>query len=169
MGDVEGVEGIFGMDVKSVDVVEPAVPGFGDHGERPPVTFHVRRAVLDLPGDDGIADDADAVRVRDHDRAIEKAGVFHPGGAGHFAVAVEGEPSGEDGVVGSLAARMNGGHSGAHRAFADFQFAAPEDESGVADLDAFNVGDGVVGAGSAVEGDTEIAGAGLGLRKSDDS
>jgi hypothetical protein len=32
----------------------------------------------------------------------------------------------------------------------------------VADLDAFYVGDGVVGAGSAVEGNAEIAGAGLG-------
>src|SRR5260370_21687541 len=28
---VERMEGVFGMDVKSVDVVEPAVPGFGDH------------------------------------------------------------------------------------------------------------------------------------------
>jgi hypothetical protein len=33
----------------------------------------------------------------------------------------------------------------------------------VADFDAFDVGDGVVGAGSAVEGDSEIAGSGLGL------
>jgi hypothetical protein len=34
---------------------------------------------------------------------------------------------------------------------------------GVSDLDAFDVGDGVVGAGSAVERDSEIAGARLGL------
>ena len=33
----------------------------------------------------------------------------------------------------------------------------------MADFDAFYVCDGVVGAGSAVEGDAEIAGAGLGL------
>ena len=30
VGGVERMEGVFGMDVKSVDVVEPAVPGFGD-------------------------------------------------------------------------------------------------------------------------------------------
>jgi hypothetical protein len=34
----------------------------------------------------------------------------------------------------------------------------------MADLDAGDIGDGVVGAGSAVEGDAEIAGARLGLR-----
>ena len=37
------------------------------------------------------------------------------------------------------------------------------DERGVSDFDALDVGDGVVGAGSAIEGDAEIAGAGLGL------
>ena len=36
VGSVEGVEGVFGLHVESVDVVEPAVPGFGDDGERPP-------------------------------------------------------------------------------------------------------------------------------------
>src|ERR1700722_9458489 len=37
MGDVEGMEGVFGVNVESIDVVEPAVPGFGDYGQRPPV------------------------------------------------------------------------------------------------------------------------------------
>ena len=118
-------------------------------------------AAFDLPGDDGVADHADAVRVGDHHRAVEEAGVVDPGGAGHFAVAVEGEPGGEDGVVGSLAAGMNGGDAGADGAFADYEFAVAGDQRGVADLDAFDVGDGVVGAGSAVEGDAEIAGARL--------
>ena len=99
VGDVEGVAGVFGVDVESVDVIEPAVPGFGDDGEGPPVAFHVGRAVFYFPGDDGVADDADAVGVGDHDGAVEEAGVVDPGGAGHFTVAVEGEPGGEDGVV----------------------------------------------------------------------
>ena len=43
VGGVEGVPGVFGMDVESVDVVELAVPGFGDDGQRPPVAFHVGR------------------------------------------------------------------------------------------------------------------------------
>ena len=144
VGDVEGVEGVFGVDVESVDVVEPAVPGFGDHRQRPPVTFHVWRAVFHLPGDDGVADYADAVRVGDHDRTVEKAGIFDPGGAGHLAIAVEREPGGEDGVITGLAAGMDGGDAGAHRSFADYEFAAAGDERGVADLDTLHVGDGVV-------------------------
>jgi hypothetical protein len=158
---VEGVPRVFGVDVESVDVVEIAVPGFGDDRERPPVAFHVRRAGLDLPGDDGIANDADAVGVGDHDGSVEESGVVNPGGAGHLAVAVEGEPGGEDGVVGSFSARMDGSDAGADRAFADHELAAARDERGVADFDSFNVGDGVVGPGSAVEGDAEAAGAGF--------
>ena len=165
VSDVEGVPGVFGLHVESVDVVEIAVPGFGDDRKRPPVAFHIGRAVLDLPGDDGVANHANAVRVGDHDGAIEESGVVDPGCAGHFAVAVEREPGGENGVVAGLSARMNGGDAGAHRAFADFEFAFAGDERGVADLDSFDVGDGIVGAGSAVEGNAEIAGAGLGLSR----
>ena len=119
--------------------------------------------MLYLPGDDRVADHADAVRVGDHHGAVEKAGVVDPGGAGHFAVAVEGEPGGENGVVTGFAAGMDCGDSGADGAFANYEFALAGDERGVADFDSFNVCDGVVGAGSAVEGDAEIAGAGLGL------
>ncbi len=58
---------------------------------------------------------------------------------------------------------MDSGDAGAHRSLANFEFACAGDERGVADLDAFHVGDGVVAAGIAIEGDSEIAGAGLGL------
>ena len=123
VGDVEGVPSIFGLDVESVDVVEIAVPGFGDDGERPPVAFHVGRAVFDLPRDHGVADHADAVGVGDHDGAVEEAGVVDPGGAGHFTVAVEGEPGGEYGVVTGFAAGMDGGDAGADGSLSDYQFA----------------------------------------------
>ena len=126
MRGVERVESILGFHVESVDVVQPAVPGFGHHGERPPVAFHVGRAVLDFPGDDGVAHHADAVRVGDHDGAVEKAGVFEPGCAGHLAVAVEREPAAEDGVVGVLPRGRIGSDTGADRTFADLQFALPE-------------------------------------------
>jgi hypothetical protein len=58
---------------------------------------------------------------------------------------------------------MDGGDSGADRALTDYEFARSGDEGGVSDFDAFDVSDGVVGAGSAIEGDSEFAGAGLGL------
>ena len=78
VGGVEGVPGVFGVDVKSVDVVEPAVPGFGDDRQRPPVAFHIGRAVLDFPGDDGVANDADAVRVGDHHGTVRGSRSLRP-------------------------------------------------------------------------------------------
>jgi hypothetical protein len=103
------------------------------------------------------------VRVGDHDGAVEEAGVFEPGGSGHLAVAVEREPSAEDGVVRVLPSGMDSGNAGADGAFADFELAVAGDERGVSDFYALDVGDGVIRAGRAVEGDTEIAGTGLGL------
>src|SRR5260370_426908 len=86
---VDGVEGVLGLDVEAVDVVEPAVPGFGNDGKRPPVAGGIRLAMRDAPLDDRVAHHANAVRVGDHHRSFEEAGFFDPGGAGHFAVAVE--------------------------------------------------------------------------------
>ena len=163
VSDVEGVEGVFGLHVESVDVVEIAVPGFGDYGQRPPVAFHVGLPCLTFQAMTASRTTPTLCVLVIMHGSVEEAGIVNPGGAGHFAVAVEGEPGGENGVVAGLAAGMNGGDAGAHRAFADYEFAFTGDQRGVADLDAFYVGDGVVGAGSAVEGNSEIAGAGLGL------
>ena len=159
MGAVECGEDVFGLYVEAVDVVEEAVICFGNDRERPGVADHT---VLDSPGDHGVADDADGVRVGDGDGTCEEAGFFDPGGSGHFAVAVEGEPSSVDGVFVVMAAREDGGDSGAHGSFADFERAAPGDEGGGPDFDAGDVGDGVEWARLAVEGDAELAGAGLG-------
>ena len=40
---IQRVEHVLRLDVKAVDVVEPAVPGFGDHRQRPPRAGGVRR------------------------------------------------------------------------------------------------------------------------------
>jgi len=42
---IDGVEGVLGLDVEAVDVVEPAVPCFGDDGKRPPVAGGIGLAV----------------------------------------------------------------------------------------------------------------------------
>src|ERR1700724_1086663 len=119
---VEGVKRVFWLHVESVDVVEIAVPSLGDYGQGPPVAFHVGRAVLDLPCDDGVANHSDAVRVGNHDGTVEESRVVDPRGARHFAVAIESEPCGKDGVVAGLSPGMNGGDAGADWTFADFQF-----------------------------------------------
>jgi hypothetical protein len=99
------------------------------------------------------------VRVGDQHRAFKKAGLFHPGSAGHFAVAVESEPAGEDRVGGSLAAGEDGGDAGAHRPCTDAQLSFTFDDGAVAHFDAGHIGDGVERAGDAVERHTEVAGA----------
>jgi hypothetical protein len=58
---------------------------------------------------------------------------------------------------------MYGGDAGAHRSLADDELPFARNERSVAYFNSFNVCDGVVGAGGAVEGDAEVAGAGLSL------
>ena len=62
-----------------------------------------------------------------------------------------------------LSAWVDGGNAGADWAFSYFELAIAGDERGVSYFHAFDVGDRVIGAGRAVEGDAEVAGAGLGL------
>src|SRR6267378_433255 len=162
---IDRVEGVFRFDVEAVDIVEPAIPSFGDDGERPPVARGIGLAVGDAPLNDGIAHDADAVRVGDHHGTFQKTGLFHPRGAGHFAIAVERPPTGENGIVHRVfSARKYGGYSRSNRSITHLKFSFTRHERGVPDGHAGNVGDGVERAGRAVKRDTEIAGAGLGRR-----
>ena len=126
-------------------------------------TVGVGWSFLDSPGNDGVSDHAYAVGVGDHDWAIEKAGFFEPCGARHFSISVERKPGAEHLIEGILATREDGGDSGAYRAFSDFEFATAGDERGVSHFNALHVGDGIVGAGSAVEWDAQVTGSGLRL------
>src|SRR5205807_9441254 len=90
---------VFRFNVKTIDVVEPAVPSLGHHGETPGETFRVRAAVSETPGNHGVTGDSDAVGVGEHDRAFQKSALLHPGSAGHFTVAIEREIAGEDGMI----------------------------------------------------------------------
>ncbi len=64
--------------MKSVDVVQPTVPRFRNDGKRPEMACGL---MLHAPVDDGVADDADTVRVGKCDRTFEKAGLLNPCGA----------------------------------------------------------------------------------------
>ena len=157
-GVVEGRENMFPAHMEAVDVVEEAVPGLGDQRQAP-----VRGGeVLLRPGDGGLVDRSHAVGVRDHHRPFEDAPVPEPGGAGHLAVAVQGEPGGEDPAAAPPAPGEDRGDAGAHRALADPERALAADDRAVADLDAGNIGDRVQRPRRAVEGDAEVAGAGRG-------
>src|SRR5262245_2588271 len=162
---VDCVERVLGFDVETIGVVEPAVPRFRDNRQRPPVTGGVGLAMTHAPLNDGVANDTDAVRVGNHDGAFQKAGLLDPGDPGHFTVSVLRKPSSEYRIVhGIFTAGENGGYTGADRAFADFEFALAGNQRGVPDKDAGNVGDGILRARRAVEGNAEVARARFCLR-----
>jgi hypothetical protein len=112
--------------------------------------------------DDRVAHHANAVRIGDHHRTFKETGFLDPGGAGHFAVAVERPPAGKNGIAhGILPTRENGGDAGAHGAFADLKLAFAGNKRGVPDGNSGNVSYGVERARSAVKRGTEVAGAGF--------
>ena len=112
--------------MKSVGVVQMAVPGFGHDRERPRIAFLSAAAVFQSPGDNGIAHHAHAMRVRDHHRALEKARVLKPGRAGHLAIAIQGKPSAENRILRIFPPGKNGSHPRAHRPDAHLQGPLPE-------------------------------------------
>src|SRR5207245_7826783 len=93
---VERMKRVLGFYMEAVDVIQPSIPRLRHDRQRPPVALHIGMSMFHFPRNHGIADDADAMRVGDHYRSIEKAGVFHPRCAGHLAVAVFREPRCED-------------------------------------------------------------------------
>ncbi len=149
------------LDVKAVDVVQPAIPGLRHHRQRPRVSLGIGAAVSEAPPDHGIAHHAHAVGVGDHHRPLEIAGLLDPGGAGHLAVAVLREPAGEYRICQRIAAaRQHGGDPRAHRALADLKLARARNQRGMPDQHARHVGDGVEGPRCAVERDAQIPRAG---------
>src|SRR5689334_4887818 len=99
---------MFRLDKESVDIVQPAIRRFRHQRTGPTLEDP---AVLDLPLDDRIADNADAMRVGDPNRALEKAAFLHPGRAGHFAISVKGKPTCKDRVMLVLTARVDDRYS----------------------------------------------------------
>src|SRR6266576_1162670 len=99
MRSVECTKHVFGFHVKTIDIIEPAIPSFGDDGQTPPVSGGVGCAVFDSPGDDSVTRDTDAMRVRNHDWSFQKPTFVYPGCAGHLAVAIQAEIAGVNRVV----------------------------------------------------------------------
>ena len=152
--------------MEAVDVIQPAVPGFRDDRQTPPVAGLIRRAVRESPGDDRVARHADAVGVRHNDRPFEKSAFVHPRRAGHLAVAVQAEDAGVNRIVERIvSARNDRRHAGAHRALADFEFSLAADQGGKADFNASDVRDRVQLSRGAVEGNAEGAGANRWFRR----
>ena len=147
---------VLGADVTTVEVVEVPVPRFGAHRQQP-VPREQRVDAVDPADHPGVAG-ADRVRIRQHDRQIERSGLVDPCGAGHLAVSVERVPACGAGLTDpGPTARQNRGHAGAHRALADDQRAVAADQGRHADVDAADIGNGVQRSRLAGQGDSQSA------------
>src|SRR5881392_2872237 len=99
MRSVERMKHVFGFHMKTIDIIEPAIPSFGDDGQTPPILGGVGCAVFDSPGNDSVTRDADAMCVRNHDWSFQKPAFVYPRGACHFAVAIQAEIPGVNRVI----------------------------------------------------------------------
>ena len=132
--------------MEAVEVVQRAVVGLAHGGQCPEVIAATAR--LDRRGNQGIADGADAVGVRDPDRAGQHAVLPDPFQAGELTVAVEPMRPGEDGLGPDVAVmRQHHRDTGAHGTLADAQLSITANDRGMPDPNAGHVGDGVVLAG----------------------
>src|SRR3954466_13255255 len=116
---------VFGFYMKPVNVVQVAVPGFGNYRQGPPIAFHVSIAALYLPLDHGIPNYPDTVSVFHHHRSVEKSRIFDPVRSGHLAVPVQAEVASKNCISGFFSARQNCSNPSANRADTDLQGTIP--------------------------------------------
>ncbi|OLC90556.1 MAG: hypothetical protein AUH86_22660 [Acidobacteria bacterium 13_1_40CM_4_58_4] len=73
MGGVQRLNGVLRLDVKTIHIVQVAIPGLRHHGQGPPEAFLIRLLPLYLPGYDRIAHHTHAMRIGDHHRPVQEA------------------------------------------------------------------------------------------------
>jgi hypothetical protein len=137
--------------VEAVHVVQPAISGFGDHRAGPAL---IKCIVLCLPVNDRIADNSYGMCIGNSNRTFEHAALIHPGGAGHFAVAVKCKCAGKNRFMVPFSARVNDGHSSS----GGWTF----NNGSVPNGHAGNVSNGIVNSRRAFKWNPQIAGAWLG-------
>ncbi len=152
-GRIHGVIHVFRLYVKSVDVVEPAVPRFRNNWKRPEIVaetiYRQFALVVHLPVNGRVTHHPHAVRIRDEHRAFQEAGFLEPRGPRHLAVAVLRKPSAKRGIVRLFSARPDHGDASADR------FAL--NQRSVAHLNAGDIGDRVQSARRSIERYAQIA------------
>ena len=111
--------------------------------------------ILHQPLKKRIAHNADAVRIGDKNRTIQKSGLLQPVRSRHVAIAVLREKSPKNRIVGLLSARPDDGYAGPH--------GVALNDRPMADLNAGHVCDPVERSSEALERYAKIAGPGLGL------
>src|ERR1041385_4114625 len=145
--------------IKTVDVVEEAVVCFGNNWISIPEVFLIPMLV-DKPFENGIAHNANAIGIGDHDRCFEKSRFGNPRCARHFAIAIETVPISINGII-RFTAGKSCSYAGSYRSFANHVFALAGDDGGVTHFHTSHVGDCVILSWYSFEGDAEFACAGF--------
>src|SRR6185437_8325030 len=97
--------------------------------QTPPVSSHIRSAMLDSPGNGRVTGYAHTVCVGNDNGSFQKTALLHPRGASHFAVPVQAEHACVNRIVQRIVtARNDSCYTRAHRTFADFEFAFTGDQ-----------------------------------------
>src|ERR1700751_3124838 len=148
---------VFRLYVETIDVVQVTIPSLRHNRKRPPVFEWNRGSVFQLPVDHRVPYHSYAVRVGDHHRAVEKAGLVDPNGASHLAIAILSEPPCEYRIHPGFSARKNCRDTSANRADTDLKLPFAANQSLVADLNPFDVCNRIQRAGRSFKWNAEIA------------
>ena len=118
---------------------------------------------LDNPTHRRMVDDADTVRVGDTNRSNEITSVVDPVGAGHLPVAIQGVSTGPDRMgFGIMTFGQNRGDPGSYRTLARLQGFFALNHGAVADCNACDIRDGIVGTGVAGKIEPQRSSSGFG-------
>ena len=110
-----------------------------------------------------MVDDADTVGVGDTNRSNEITSVVDPVGAGHLPVAIQGVSTGPDRMwLGIMTFGQNRGDPGPYRALARLQGSVALNHGAVADRNACDIRDGIVGTGVAGKIEPQRSSSGFG-------
>ncbi len=140
---------MFGLQVETIHIVEPAVPRLADDGQAALLGV----AVLLGIGDERLVDRSHVVGAGQGDGVAQLARLIDPQEAGHLATAVEGVVGGEGRVAPDVA---GAGHDDRHPGAGHARRVV--DDGGVADQRPGHVGNSVVAAGREfADGDAQIA------------
>ena len=108
-GRINGFKNMGFIDMKSIDIIQPAIPGFSHDRQAKTFAFMDGHIVFDQ----GFTDDTNLVGISQGNRRAQHARFFQPQQASHFAVAIERMISGK-GVIfaAEIGARQNYRHTG---------------------------------------------------------
>src|SRR5262245_56883926 len=108
---VQGLEHVLFADMKTIDVVQKSVISLGNDRQTRVSGVTFAKPSFDVPLDDGVTHDADAVRIGDQDGTAQTARFFKPSGSSHLAISVQVTPGSEDSTTKFLALREDCGDS----------------------------------------------------------